>query len=281
LKAEKEFNAYANGGSDPASAFEDFLKARDRFKADAGARAESLVPDDGIMGTRYLESLLTSSNKDLRMCGKAVVEVFTAQESAAAISGSASPMPVRTLKMVHDVTVLQWTRLVSDKVVGSGRGGGEGGGASSVDSSQGKTHKHPKKKQDGVDGPNQSAHNAQVVTANTVKCFICGKPHRMRGMGASGNRFHSAKEVEDHYQTLKGAKETDQVVKATGKPSFQSDKPKGKGGKGSYNQGGKGYGKGVKDPARSNRGHSSGGAHQVDEIAQVLIEAADAEAEMF
>jgi hypothetical protein len=61
LKAEKEFNAYANGGSDPASAFEDFLKARDRFKADAGARAESLVPDDGIMGTRYLESLLTSS----------------------------------------------------------------------------------------------------------------------------------------------------------------------------------------------------------------------------
>jgi hypothetical protein len=53
------------------------------------------------------------------MCGKAVVEVFTAQESAAAISGSASPMPVRTLKMVHDVTVLQWTRLVSDKVVGS------------------------------------------------------------------------------------------------------------------------------------------------------------------
>ncbi len=214
--------------------------------------------------------------------GKGVRDAYASKEISDALSAGGSAASERTLDQAHEFAMIQWKRYSGSTVVSKGE--------SNVGSSlQVKSHKL--KKMVSEDGPNQSAHAAQAVTANSDGCFICGQQHMMRDVDAAGNRFHSESELARHHDARKQqqidevAKRAAKAVSDAAKSQGKGDKGFGKGGRkggkiGKGGSGGKWQGSAGKGGSGSG-GHSSGGAHWIDALAQAKLDAVEAEALSF
>ena len=283
--ALQAFTSHVHTAEDPLSALVAFKSALQCYITDAsgtgGASLDIYSADNGPLAEVYIRAYELSPHKHMQGIGKGVRDAYASKEISDALSAGGSAASERTLDQAHELAMIQWKRHSGSTVVPKGE--------SNVGSSlQVKTHKQKKMSEDG---PNQSANAAQAVTANLAGCFICGQQHKMRDVDAVGNRFHSESELARHHdarrqqQIDEAAKRAAKAASDAAKSQGKGDKGFGKGGRkggkiGKGGSGGKWQGSAGKGGSGSG-GHSSGGAHWIDALAQAKLDAVEAEALSF